>query len=65
MNGKKSKALRRKAKPLFLALYKELLPEGTEVTIEQAIKYSPKLWKKLCRAVKRKPELTLDELSLK
>jgi len=65
MNEKKAKTLRRIAKPLFLALYKEMLPEGQEVTIEQAIKYGPKQWKKLCRTVKKKPTVTLEELRLR
>lgn len=65
MRGTKAKALRRKAKPLYLQFYLSLLPEGTPLDVEDAIKYSPQLWKKTCRAVKKNPEITLAELNLK
>lgn len=65
MNGKKAKKLRRIAKPLFLELYKSMLPEGTEITIKEAIKYGPRQWKQVCRIVKRNSTVTLEELSLK
>ena len=64
MNGKKSRALRKIAKVLYLDYYKSLLPEGTEVTVEQAIKASPTLWKRSCRVVKRNPTIQLGELKV-
>ena len=65
MRGKRAKLLRGVAKGLYLQYYKELLPEGTEVTVDQAIKYSPTLWKSICRRVKKNPNITLEELKNK
>ena len=65
MNGKKAKRLRRRAKELLLEAYKDMLPEGTEVTTEEAIKYAPQLWKRLCAQVKKKNDVTLEELKPK
>ncbi len=62
MNGKRAKALRKVAKGLMLDMYKDLLPEGTEVTTEEALEYAPTLWKQLCRKVKKNPQITLEDL---
>ena len=64
MREKKARELRKVAEPLYVAWYKGLLPEGTEITIKQAIHYGPRMWKKVCRKVKKNPSITLEELKL-
>jgi len=64
MRGKRARMLRGVAKGLYLQFYKTLLPEGTELTVDQAIEYSPTLWKKVCKTVKKNPNATLEDLKL-
>jgi len=64
MRGKKAKALRRIAKVLYLEYYKSLLPkqEHNKFTVEMAIEYSPTMWKRVCRKVKKNPAVKLENL---